>query len=593
MAVKRLKGFIPIKDKRFPTYFSDENLEKIWDFFKSHFNDIKGQKLNWKNEYYVDSIKGYINIPLYPESDVNDNSEGIQPKQISRIIDLIGFDGFTKLAKILSKNISYFIAQDTEDTDYFYCNGESREDTIISWKEVINDFIMDKVKNKDIEYFGKVLFADALGIPNMGTTFTKEQFPYSISKEVFKSIISDNLELEKVMFFKTNKIYDSSETLTLKNLNAEDFFGIREKEWKDKHGLTPKNKSLLLLDPEFWDRTVFLDSMMRMYKTKNLQSLSQEDQDDFIRFYKSFGKLLSLVAPMINQEKIHKPSISWPSLYRSDIPEGLKKILANLGRGIDIKLKVADILNIYLTMSHFKDSNEFILKRNRISIDDIEQLLEVGSQLKNMSEEDLDELGDIPWRYIGVFKKYNVNNTKSILELYAKTKDNKLNIPVLSGKMGAYNWNITGKADIRGLVAGNATNCCQHIPGGIGKSCVYYGAESKHSTFFIITDKAGSIVCQSWIWETDGVLVCDSAEAVRQDNTFYDIYMEMAEEVVNASKTIKEVRIGSTGRAFNKTLKRVDSAVSVPDVPSESKFSYGRGGQIYSDATYQQLLYKK
>ena len=371
-----------------------------------------------------------------------------------------------------------------------------------------------------------------------------------------------------------------------------DFFKLREEAWMTQHKITPKNRDLLLLDPEYWDKVVFLDSMSRLYKTKNLSSLDKEDQSDFIGFYKSFGKLLSLVAPMLNNEKVSTPSPDWPALYRNDVPDGLKKILSNTARGIDIRLKVADILHIYSTMSHFEDSNEFILNKTRITVDDVYQLVDVGTQLKTMTASDLKGLKDIPWRHIGVFKKYNVNNTKSILELYSKTKDNELSIPLVSGRVGQYNYEILPKNDIRGLVAGNATNCCQHIPTGIGKSCVYYGAENKDSSFFIITDRAGTIVCQSWIWVNDNVMVCDSAEAVRQDPAFYTAYTEMAREVVNRSKSIKEVRIGSKGRAFNNQLPATNS-VDVPSIPSNSKFDYGRDGNLYSDAHSQYLLYKK
>ena len=592
MAKKQKPGFITIKSKDFPKYFNDKNLDKIWSFFEQHFNDVRGTKIDWEKEYYTTHIKGTSRIPLYPETDRWDDSEGIQPKQLFKIIDFLGFENFKILASILSKNVGYFIAQDTEDTSYFYTEGETRETTIISWKEVIRDFIMPKIKKKDTIYFGKLFFCDALGLTNMATTFTKNNFPYSINNDIFKSIIEDEMEVEKILFFKTNQLYDLSEELSLDKLNADDFFQIREDAWKEKHNIIPKNRELLLIDPEYWDRQVFLDSMQRLYKTKNLTSLNKEDQSDFISFYKAFGKLLSYVAPMLNNEKVSKPSPDWPSLYRNDIPEGLKKILANAGRGIDIKLKVSDILHIYATMTHFEDSNDFILKRNRITIDDVYQLNDVGQQLKSMTKEELESLSDIPWRHIGVFKKYNVHNTKAILELYTKTKDKKLSIPLVSGRVGQYNYEILPKNDIRGLVAGNATNCCQHIPSGIGRSCVYYGAESKDSSFFIITDRAGTIVCQSWIWVNKDVMVCDSAEAVRQDPNFYDAYVEMAREVVNRSKEIKEVRIGSRGRAFGNQLPST-TAVSIPTVPSGTKFNYGRSGTLYSDATNQYLLYKK
>lgn len=583
-------GFIKVKHKDFPKYFPDKNIDKIWDFFLEHFNDVKGIKIDWEETIYTNMIKGTVNIPLYPETDKWDDTEGIQPKQIFEIIDLIGFENFKKVAKILSKNIAMFV----NNAEYFELEDEGRNETIISWKKVVKDKIMPFVKEEDIAYFGKLIFCDSLGVSNMGTTYSKAQFPYDILDEVFKAIIADELEVEAIMFFKTNKIYDSSEKLTLTNLNADSFFKNRETEWEKVHDFIPKSKSVLLLDPNYWDKKVFLESMNILYGTRQLDKLIPADQNDFITFYKSFGKLLIFIAPMLNNEHIHKPSQSWPVLYRNDIPNGLRKILVNLGRGIDIRMKVEDILFMYATMSTFKDSDEFISKKAQVSIDDVYLLVSIGREIANINDSDMKKLKDIPWRHIGVFKKYNVSNNKAVLDLYAATKDIKCDIPLVSGRVGKYSYEVLSKNDIRGLIAGNAMNCCQHIPSGIGKSCVYYGAEHKNSTFFIINDDKGNIVCQSWLWEKENILVCDSAETLRRDEDFYNIYMEMAEKIVNdPNNKIKEVRIGSYGRAFGQNLPNASSNVSIPSVPGKTKFDYGRSGSLYSDASHQKLLYKK
>ena len=94
MAKKEEPGFIKIKHKDWPKYFSDENLEKIWKFFEEHFDTVRGQKIDWSEEFYTTHIKGTTRIPLYPETDKWDNSEGVQPKQLDKIIDLLGFEGF-------------------------------------------------------------------------------------------------------------------------------------------------------------------------------------------------------------------------------------------------------------------------------------------------------------------------------------------------------------------------------------------------------------------------------------------------------------------------------------------------------------------
>ncbi len=58
--------------------------------------------------------------------------------------------------------------------------------------------------------------------------------------------------------------------------------------------------------------------------------------------------------------------------------------------------------------------------------------------------------------------------------------------------------------DLRGLVLGKLTNCCQYL-GGPGESCAIYGMSEPESCFYVVEYK-GKIVAQLWAWGGKGKL---------------------------------------------------------------------------------------
>ena len=69
--------------------------------------------------------------------------------------------------------------------------------------------------------------------------------------------------------------------------------------------------------------------------------------------------------------------------------------------------------------------------------------------------------------------------------------------------------------DVRGLLLGEFTDCCQHL-NGAGESCAQHGFLSPHGGFYVIADtKADTIIAQSWAWRGQkGELVLDSLETL-------------------------------------------------------------------------------
>lgn len=58
------------------------------------------------------------------------------------------------------------------------------------------------------------------------------------------------------------------------------------------------------------------------------------------------------------------------------------------------------------------------------------------------------------------------------------------------------------RSDARGVFLGQHTNSCQH-PDGAARSSAWYGQESPKSGFFVVENKHGEIVAESWTWIAD------------------------------------------------------------------------------------------
>lgn len=84
----------------------------------------------------------------------------------------------------------------------------------------------------------------------------------------------------------------------------------------------------------------------------------------------------------------------------------------------------------------------------------------------------------------------------------------------LFGKDG-YRFRKLPDGDVRGLLLGEFTGCCQHLAGA-GADCAKHGFISPHGGFYVLEDeKSGEIVAQSWAWRgTKGELVLDSLESL-------------------------------------------------------------------------------
>lgn len=91
------------------------------------------------------------------------------------------------------------------------------------------------------------------------------------------------------------------------------------------------------------------------------------------------------------------------------------------------------------------------------------------------------------------------------------------------------------RSDPRGLFLGNHTGCCQH-PYGAGHNCAWHGQESPNGGFFVLENRQGEVVAQSWAWlSQQGGVVFDNVEGYRLQGKASQagaIYEKAAKELV-------------------------------------------------------------
>ena len=138
--------------------------------------------------------------------------------------------------------------------------------------------------------------------------------------------------------------------------------------------------------------------------------------------------------------------------------------------------------------------------------------------------------------------------------------------------------------DPRGLQLGTLSDCCQHLAGA-GRTCAIAGQSHPASGFFVVTDAAGAVVAQSWVYGTDSAFTFDNVEgrisnaSAERSGAVLKLYQDAA---VDMAQHFGRVTVGAHNRIadFNALPSTTPSLLS----------AIGYTG--YTDATNQRLLYE-
>jgi hypothetical protein len=521
-----------IKQKKVWTKkFIKEELDFFWGFFKGISPAYENEWVtkNGKSNF-IPIVEKYGNF-LHPETDISDNSVGIQPKRLTNWLK----NGLN----IYSLENIFFILN-----HYFRTTPEINrnfldEDNFINWDSVWK-FYVQEIFNGKIESLREE-HGDNLELFIIGSVCKKLINNNRVWDNEIFYYIGENPWL---IYFVENKNWnDLYVGKQLKKESFIDFFVNQKKNWKEKHNIIPKSLIMLSSNPSRFSKNV-LSLIEKLYGVKQIGRLSISDQYNIVSEIEYFsGNVLS---------KIPFEIVSNGKLFRKIGSEVL-----------DIEVNEAMFIIEKLTNSGYKLSLPQLSTYLKIfpSFDKkfIERLLSLGggnllsSNLNlyfDMERSNYDkDFKDFVWsldpqylKYVSRYTSHEVNLTQlSQFKNIWDRRSSKNTLPVLSGKVGKYNYDLIDKTkEKEGLFLGYATDCCQVI-GGAGESCLTSGYHTENESFFIVRKK-GKVYAQSWVWDkttNDGkkVFCFDSIELLGNDlNEMQDVmnsYLEITDILIN------------------------------------------------------------
>lgn len=117
--------------------------------------------------------------------------------------------------------------------------------------------------------------------------------------------------------------------------------------------------------------------------------------------------------------------------------------------------------------------------------------------------------------------------------------------------MDGYSFKKLPDGDVRGMFLGNMTDCCQHL-GSLGRDCAVHGYLSGDSGFYVIEDKKGAVIGQTWAWRgTQGELTFDSLEQLGdrvKAQSWQDICQGVVAILQENAKDVTGLYIGVGGK---------------------------------------------
>ena len=585
-------GFVKVT-KIWKKIFSKEEIEEIFQMFKNVADSVKEQEYDWSISSYKDICYGRELTPPIPETDKWDDTEGVQPKQMKRLLKEVPLSVIERLFITFGKQSDSISRMLSSEGENFF----DIEDNTISWKKVLKNFILKDnnilfnigkyqqelyfKRELDKELVEKIALGEISSQTLENVKSVLHSFPYKMDNTFIEGILNGEVLESDISVLKNEQPFDLNVVLSIKNYSPKKFIEKQKTLWGTIHGFIPKDSTVLFLNPKKWDQKVFLSSMELLFQTKQISKLSKEDKEFFIKLYRTFGTTLLDMIPYIKLNKINSIQKYWNlELYDKDIEDKVfKRILSASKKGIDILLNSEKLYYILIALSIIKRGTDNLQKKDRYSIRDLEAIEEAGKLLIQKSgNNEIDIFEDMSFQDFSWLNKANIGayNMNRLLELYKKTKDLKVKgIPILEGDIGEYHYQLLEKHDIRGLVVGNLSQCCQKI-GGIGNDCVYYGAENENSTFFVVTKK-GQVVAQSWIWRKKNQITFDSIECVSREHgdMVLDCYEEYSKRALEVDKSIQIITVGSYGRTgANERFPRVNKTYETVNIYSDAKIQY-------------------
>ena len=129
-----------------------------------------------------------------------------------------------------------------------------------------------------------------------------------------------------------------------------------------------------------------------------------------------------------------------------------------------------------------------------------------------------------------------------------------------SVEMEGYKMRFLPRGDIRGLLLGEYTNCCQSLHSA-GGTCAMSGFTDPDKGF-VIVEKDCVIIAQSWVWKSkNNSLIFDSVESKGLEeerlNKVANLYLAFSRHINDGCGLINGVYIGKTGYGITKKIRKL------------------------------------
>ena len=550
-----------IKKTKIWNKIKKEDVKVFWNICEDNLpREMREKKL--KNLEYIAS--GY-NL-VYPETNKQDGTAGIKPSQLKYMCSFMDHENLKRFISYMNSNKAELQTELNKKIKIDY--EKDYLPNINLWGLIFKHIIQaDIKKGKEKIFFGeKILKAEQkqeLDLFLSSSGIAELKFSDEVYEAYFKRTLSQKKLSEYLLLLEDISFIPSSE-ISLKDINPSKIWEEKGATWKKLYGFAPKSKEMYEIKPEHWNQKLFFDSMHYFFGVRQLHKIENSDHvTSFIHIYKIFGDNLEIVRNIIKEKKIiencnYSELKDLPELYALSKGEdpAFKKIINLSRKGITINFTLENLITILATTVLQPSLNNFILSRDGLTQESLQEhiLSQESDVLEAGKTSDYSSLRSTNFEHKQLFLKYNVDKTNIpyILSLFEKTKELKTSLPLLKGEIDGFTYEMLDKNDIRGLIAGYATNCCQKVDtekrskNPSGSACVYYGAEEETSSFFIVS-KGKNIVAQSWTWVKDGVLCFDSIEFLGDSISpkILDCYEEYAEFALNKDKTLKRIVSGN------------------------------------------------
>jgi len=184
---------------------------------------------------------------------------------------------------------------------------------------------------------------------------------------------------------------------------------------------------------------------------------------------------------------------------------------------------------------------------------------------------------------------YGQNDYDELQKIYEYTKTRvDSTIPRVSGEISGLSYEIVSLTSSIPLTVGAVTNCCQQLDDA-AESCMIHSATDRNGRIFIVKDKEGSIVAQSWIWRNGNTACFDNIEIPKKafakliKEKDFSSNAQVAEEILNIYKTAAKELIDLENKEYNKA-KDTNKITAEEEKYKLTKVTVGMGYNDIKDA---------